>query len=80
MVVFTGRVAVQWARESNDSRTAVQRVRENNDGRRMVWAVEAGWVVFAAAASYEIGLWELLGSDLKVGGSSVVDVGERFLA
>jgi hypothetical protein len=40
VVVFTGKTADQWARESSDG----------NDGRRMVWAVEAGWVVIAAAA------------------------------
>jgi hypothetical protein len=65
VVRFTGRTAVQWARE----RTADQRARENsddqlaretsddqwaresNDGRRMAWAVEAGLVVLVAAAA-----------------------------
>jgi hypothetical protein len=65
VVRFTGRTAVQWARE----RTADQRARENsddqlaretsddqwaresNDGRRMARAVEAGLVVLVAAAA-----------------------------
>jgi hypothetical protein len=47
VVGFTGRVAVQWARESSD-------------GRRMVWAVEAG-LVKAAKALCDGGGWgELL--------------------
>lgn len=64
---FTGRTAVQWARESND-------------GRRIVGAVEAGLVLVVAAAlcGVDVGgnAWDSLAGLRMAGGSGV---GEHLL-